>query len=581
MKKSWAPRLAAILVLFVVPLALRLLPIEHGGERNYVPDTHIVRAALGMAKDHDLIPPVGKYSHYPNLLPYMLLPIYGVQFLLGVATHAWGSIQQFGEHVLAHPQTAAWPARALIAVFGALTAWVVYRGARAAGLKQGAWVAAWLVGTGLLDVQFSTHERPWAPMVFFMAASAWAAIEYGKTASWRPLAWSGALAGLAFATHQGGAGALAIPGLAWAFSPLGYKNARALQTRLWHGLLAVALFGVIALLLGHPYWLRYGSTRMDQVIGGEAVEEQAGGFHIGGMSIVFEVRWESLARLSKVIFGYDPVVIVLGLAGLVFALRDRRWRAIAVFTVLWAAFFLTNRSDHVRYLLPVTVFLAWPAGLVAERWMSRPFGMPALALLLAFPLVQALRFDALLCAGDTREAAERALARLPAGTCTAIDRYGPEVDLDTASIYRLGMLRNTQKQPLRAREEFRKRQLDAGADVPKGVNAVRVEELFEVDERTGKVTVKSGLEGLGTDPRSVLASLGVTHFLLVDRRPGDGSPHLLADVLRGSKPDLTIDPSRDGVLTKEAFLPTEMDFPLTGLWSVDRAGPWLGLYALK
>jgi hypothetical protein len=77
--------LAAVGLLLVLPLALRMLPIRHGAPRNYVPDTHMVRQALGMARDHDLAPQAGKYSFYPNFLPYLLLPCYAAEYAAGRA----------------------------------------------------------------------------------------------------------------------------------------------------------------------------------------------------------------------------------------------------------------------------------------------------------------------------------------------------------------------------------------------------------------------------------------------------------------------------------------------------------------
>ena len=77
--------LAGLVVLFLLPLFLRLRPIDHGQPRNYVPDTHVVRAALGMARDKHPVPPVNRYSSYPNLVPYMLLPLYAAHFALGAA----------------------------------------------------------------------------------------------------------------------------------------------------------------------------------------------------------------------------------------------------------------------------------------------------------------------------------------------------------------------------------------------------------------------------------------------------------------------------------------------------------------
>jgi len=91
---------------------------------------------------------------------------------------------------------------------------------------------------------------------------------------------------------------------------------------------------------------------------------------------------------------------------------------------------------------------------------------------------------------------------------------------------------------------------------------------------------RKGLEDLGPDPRSVLRALGVTHFLRVVRRVSEGEPELLDKLVAGRKPVWVIDPASGPAGTREAFLPTEMDFPLHALWSVNRPGPILELYAL-
>lgn len=49
----------------------------------------------------------------------------------------------------------------------------------------------------------------------------------------------------------------------------------------------------------------------------------------------------------------------------------------------------------------------------------------------------------------------------------------------------------------------------------------------------------------------------------------------------GREPLSVVDPSAEaGDPCEEAFLPTEMDFPLTGLWQVTRPGPRLELHEL-
>lgn len=578
--RTW--KLAALVLLCALPLALRLLPIEHGGLKNYVPDSHIVRAALGMAKDKDLAPPVGKYSHYPNLLPYMLLPAYAAQYTFG----PWKDAREYGDHLLDHPEGARRIARILVALFGALTPWVVFRGARAMGLQGGAWVAAWLVATGLLHVHFSVQERPWVPMTFFIALAAWPAALYVRDPRTRHLVGSGLAAGLALACHQGGLAAIGIPALAWLCAPRRWKG-RDLAIRFGQGIACVAAFAAIALVVGHPYLVRYGWPARDQVIMGDVVADE-GGLSVGGVSVLFDVRLASFARLSRALIGYDPIVVALGLAGTWLALRRATMRPIALFVIAWAAFFLTNRSDHVRYLLPVTVGLAFPAGLVAERWLASDSKWAARAVLLAlvFPLVQAARFDHVMLQADTRAIATERLAGLGPDALVAIDRYGPDVELDRQSMQRLLRLRNTLGQPLYAREDRRRLALDQGRVAPEdaGINALRIEEIAveEVaEDRSGQIALRPKLEALGQDPQTALATLGVTHLLLVSRRPIDPRGSMSAPLITGASQTFVVDPSCGTTRTAEAFLPTEMDFPLTGLWSVERPGPWMALYDLR
>lgn len=573
-------RLLAFLLLFALPLALRVFALQHGGERGYVPDAHGVRAALGMLRDRDLVPPVGKYSVYPNLLPYLLLPVFAAQYVVGKMLGWWGGAQEFGAHLLAHPQHAAWAARGLVALFGAATTWVVFRTARAAGLRAGAWIAAWLVATGLLHVQLSQHERPWIPMTFFIAACAWGAVEHQKSGSWRALLASGACAGLALATHQGGAPALGITGLAWFLGPRSWRGAD-LRTRLASGFAAVLVAAVLALFLGYPARLVHGATPVGEVIGGSTVEA-LGGFSLGGVSIIPEIRLASFTRLGTAFVGYDPVVLGLGLLGVVLAWRVRLLRAPLVFALVWLAIFMTNRSDHARYLLPGAVLLALPAGVFAQAALERSWGKFVLVPCLALPLIQALRLDVLLARPDTRALAELELAKLPAEALVAIDRYGPEVDLDRASLVRLDKLRRSTGSELRSREANRLRELERADDWTSGVGAVRIEELFEVDVRTGLATVRKGLEPLGATPRDVLRTLGVTHVLLVDRRPRARAPSLIVDEASRGDVVLRVDPAderEEGA--SEAFLPSEMDFPLTGLWTVERPGPLLEVVELR
>ncbi|HUR26601.1 MAG TPA: glycosyltransferase family 39 protein, partial [Planctomycetota bacterium] len=252
----WRKIVPVAAVLFLA-LALRFLPLEHGFPRNYVPDTHAVRAALGMAKDHDLAPRVGKYSSYPYLMPYMLLPIYGAQYALGKARGEWHGAEEFGAVVAENPERVALPARALVALFGALTALAVYFAARAAGLQRGALAAMFLAATALLHVQMSVQERPWAIVVFFGALCSWACIHFAATGRARSLVLSGACAGLAFAAHQAGLFFAFLTACTWIFCGRDEADWRGsvLAKRVLLALQAALVCIVVGVVCGHAYYL--------------------------------------------------------------------------------------------------------------------------------------------------------------------------------------------------------------------------------------------------------------------------------------------------------------------------------------
>jgi hypothetical protein len=578
-------RPGALLALIALALGLRLLPIGHGFPATaYVPDTHVVRGALGMAAARDLVPPAGTTTSYPYLLPYLLLPIYGVEYAAGRARGAWAGPGEYGERLLEEPARAHLPARILVACFGALTVLVVFRWARGLGLSGGAWAAAWLVACGTLHVHFSVQERPWVPLAFFLTWSAAAASAYLLGTGTRALLASGAAAGLAFATHQGGLLALGIPALAWVLGLGGPAAGGASAGRqVARGAGALCAFALLALVLGHPYYLVHGSAASEHVSGG-----LGGDIAVGGQAFSYRFRLASLGRMLQAFAGYDAALLVLAVGGLWPLLRTRAALPGLAFALGWGAIFLTNFNDHVRYLLPLAVLLAPAAGRAAEGLARAPLGRVALAMLLALPLVQSLRLVQLLRRADTRELAAEKLAAA-AGT-SALDIYGPDVALDRASLERLADLR-----PLYTREASRLERLRAGVATPQGVglDAVRLEDLFEYDARSHASRVRAGAAHLGGDAMEVLEALGVESVLLVDRDPGDGAPPFPLDrtpappgaqklaPLELDGPALwCVSPARGGATPWEARLPTELSFALVSLWQVERPGPELAFHRL-
>lgn len=584
-RRPWA----ALVLLCALPLVLRALPVGHGLPRNYVPDSHVVRSALGMLRDRDPVPPVGRYSTYPNLLPYLLVPVYAGHFAFGLARGEWAGPAEYGDALSADPSPAHLLARWLVLLFGAATPWVIFRLARELGLARGAWVAALLVATSLLHVHFSVQERPWVPMAFFFALGAWAAAVHARRGGLRPLVLSGGAAGLAFACHQAGLGAAALPALAWWLGPLGWRGAD-LRRRGLAALSSAATFCVLSLTLGHPYLFVYGPTGTDAVVGGDAVD-----LSVGGQGLRLGFALDSGWRLGGSLVSHDPLLVVLALLGLGAALRSRGARGGVLFLLAWTLFFGFHENDKIRYLLPAVVLMAVPAGFAAERLAASRRGVLLLGVALLLPLVQSARLGQVLARPDTRALAEASVpAVLPVGARLAVDRYGPDVELDRASLERLAELRARTGGELSTRERARLERLRAGSERRPGIDAVFLNELFEfveretVDPRRGRlargVHVRAGLEGLGHDPATVLEGLGVTHLLLANRLGAGTAEHLLVGFVGARTPTLRVDPF-DGPLASrvghtDASLPMEMDRPLLALWAVARPGPWLGLYAL-
>ena len=564
-----------VLALVLLALGLRLAPIGHGLPRRYVPDHHMIKRSLVMASERDLAPPISAEMSYPYFVPYLLLPTYAAEYALGKAAGQWGNAQDFQRAVTLDPGLLHIPARAWMALFGALTAWATYRAARAAGLERGALAAGFFSATCLLNLQLSTHERPWAATVFFGALASWAAVVHAREGARRSLLASGVAVGLSFACHPSGLVFAVLPALAWGFAPGAWSGA-GLRSRFARGFACAGLFALVAFVCGHLYYL-HGRPGGEQVIGGGS---HANTLAIGGQAIRTDLTLAGAPRLLKAFFGYDPVLSLLGVAGLVLLWRVRAARVAVLGCALLAALALANPSDHVRYLLPAAMLLALGAGALFERlWLARVW-RPVLVLALALPLVQALRFDWLLRQVDTRAQSEIALATLPTGSVVAIDNYGPQVDLDARALERLAKLR-----PLYAREELRRAYFEAKVVPPTGpgIDAIQCEDLFGIDASTLEYGVSRAepVRALGSTPREVLASLGVTHLLLAERRPG-GEPRPLAALVQESDLLTTIDPSVEpGDPCDEAFLPTEMDFPLTALWQVSRPGPRMSLYELK
>lgn len=571
-----------VLAIFLA-LALRWSAVGHGlPHYAYVPDNHVVKAALGMARDLDLTAPSGTYTSYPYLMPYLLLPVYGTWYGAGRMGGDWSSTAEFGERLLDDPSHAYYLARWLVVGFALLLVAGIGRLTAHVGSKRAAGLAACLAATALMPWQLSLQARPWVPLT---ALGIWAleralqARTSGRTRTW---CVAGALAGLSAACHQAGLLFGPLVGLVW-LMPAGERAAR----RSVAGAVAsLSGFVAAAVALGYPFWLVHGSLS-----GGGPGE--ATSLAVGGQGVRWQFGGARAGVILKSMFGYDPVVMLLGLGGVVLSRREKKGREVrgilAACAALWTGLFLAYSGAHVRYLLPGLMLLVPLAGVAGARWADRagPRGRRLLALVLLVPILQGARAVNVMSRSDSRtEAADWITGEL---------RF---VNPDALVAVEGGEF------PLLASAESLQRQIDDGltlsmrearrlAQGTEGLNLLPLEKYFfdasggsrtDYDSLTEGVALPPGAPGESLIERFMRAKRP-TLVVLVDDTPVGPRQDPMARWLRSPNP--TGLPwgrlLRSWRVTEawlgEAHLPRDMEFPLTALWGTARPGPLVELWA--
>ena len=571
-----------VLALFLA-LALRWSAVGHGlPHYAYVPDNHVVKAALGMARDMDLTAPSGTYTSYPYLMPYMLLPIYGAWYGTGRLQGDWSSTAEFGGHLLEDPSTAYFMARWLVVAFALLLVAGVGRLTAHVGSTRAAGLAACLAATALMPWQFSLMARPWVPLT---ALGVWAlerafqARMTGRTRTWLA---AGALAGLSAACHQAGLLFGPLVGLVL-LMPAGERAA----TRKLAGAGASALgFLAAAVVLGYPFWLVHGGLS-----GGGPGQETA--VAVGGQGIRWQFGGARAWVLARSLFGYDPMLVLLGIGGFVLSRREEKGRelrtALSWCAGLWIALFLAYSGAHVRYLLPGVMLMVPLAGIAGARWADRKgaHGRRVLAVILLVPVVQAARAANVMVRSDNRTEA----AYWIAGELRFVNP-GALVAVEGGDL------------PLQASAMSLQRQVDDGLSLSmregrrlaqggEGLNLLPLEKYF-FDARGGSRTDYGSLAEGVAEPEGAEGESLISRFLnskrpklvvLMDDAPDGQRDDPLALWLRSPNPTglpwgrrLRVWPVTED-WTGEAHLPRDMEFPLTALWGTARPGPRVELWA--
>ena len=428
-------RVAWIVVpaLFLVALLLRVWGARFGlPEYFYHPDEHaIVNRAAAILRTGDYSP---HWFNYPSAYIYLQALSYIPYFLISAA-------RGFGSTV---PDPAPYgfyfAGRVMTAFLGALTVPLVYAlGSRLYGRRTG-FVSSTLLAFSLLHAVHSHYVTTDVPAAFFITLSlvfCWLALEKGET---RYTILAALFAGLAASTKYPGAMAL-VPVLV---APVLARRTRSWQATGQRLGLGVGAFAG-GFLLGSPYAfleLHTFLSSLATVLGHYAASQP--GFEGGG-------AW--LWYLEQTLSSADLLPVILGLAGLVWAVLKRRRGDLLLLSFV-VPYYLLISLWRVRFernlvaLLPVFVVLAARVLADAVSWLVsrwrrlRRWEILILACLTGLAVLMPTRaildFDRALSHRDHRTlAAEWVNSNLPAGSKIVTEAFSIPLDEERFQVIQL------------------------------------------------------------------------------------------------------------------------------------------------
>ncbi len=351
-----------------------------------VDEPEVLLRAVRMMKTGDLNP---HFFDYPTLYMYVQALVAVVRFLFGAMQGKWNALAQ------APPEAFYVWGRAVTAILGTATVWVVYR----AGMRWDARVAllsAVMFAVMPLHVRESHFVLTDVPATFFVMLTLLLSLRAHERSTVWAFALAGAAAGLAGGTKYNGVLAVFIPMIACAMTPA--TRPSRIVAMAW---IVVSMIG--AFLVVAPYTLLDLPTFLNQ-FARLSSEYRA-------PTAVSEAVWLIYLKHLRNALQWPGAVIVL--AGLLLgAFRTVvgpnrvQWAIATLFPVLYYRFISHQNIFYGRYLLPLLPFLSILAAaavvtivdVVRKTRMPRP-GRNAVAVLLTFvsigpPAYTAISFNA-------------------------------------------------------------------------------------------------------------------------------------------------------------------------------------------
>ena len=400
-----------------------------------VDEPEIMDRAVVMMKSGDYNP---RFFDYPSFYIYLQMGVAVVRYVIGAMSAQWTSLAQV--------RTAdfyLW-GRALTAIFGVATVWLIFQ----AGLRWGArhaLLAAALLAVMPMHVRESHYVLTDVPLTFFVTAAFLLSLRANEHGTAGAFAWAGAAAGLAAATKYNGVFSLIFPLLAcWMTAPV--RPSRAIAAAA-----AVGTF-VVTYLIGAPY------TLLD-------LPAFLNGF--GHLSSLYhsnpalpESAYVIYMKHLRINFGWPALVLAVAgmIMGLIRIARGPgrvRWALAVTFCLVYFWFISRQNIVFGRYLLPIVplVALLIAAAVVSGVSLLRRYEIPRMArsvLIIGLtvaallpPSVQAINWD--------RDAAKVSTVSLAYDWFVAHVPPGSKVTVETRNLLLPAQYRSENVAQLRAK----------------------------------------------------------------------------------------------------------------------------------
>ena len=392
----------ALLVLIVgIAAVVRFWGLDFGLPNTDVRPDEVAMVSVSMSLLFQGLNP--KFFDWPSLEFYVLATLYRLRWEVGhwqgYFQHKW----QIADAIVGHPKAYFLFPRALAAVAGSASVWIVYRVASRLADRLTGVVAAGFLAVAFLHVRDShfgvTDVPATALAIAAMLPLTSAFLDPGTRKHWTR---AGLLVGLAASTKYGG-GIVAVVGVVVA------AIARSERRLVTGHFVRFAIWSLLGFLIGTPFavldfprfWHALSFNQTHLMEGHSALVGHGWVHHL-----LFSLR-----------YGLGTPMLIAAMAGMVI-LYVQSWKRALVLCSFPIVFYLVTgqgQTVFVRYIIPVVPFLCITAAIAVVEVCRRvaraaPINLAACtavaACLVALPsITSVVEFDRLLAMPDSRELA--------------------------------------------------------------------------------------------------------------------------------------------------------------------------------